>query len=69
MSSIVRRFFSELPLRRLVILLGRLLPLLRSTATPGTPLRPLPTSILSAIRPGTADLMETHASLLEPSFS
>ena len=36
-SSIVRRFFSELPLRRLVILLGRLLPLLRS-ATPGTPL-------------------------------
>ena len=33
-SSIVQRFFSELPLRLLVILLGRLLPLLRSTATP-----------------------------------
>ena len=37
-SSIVQRFFSELPLRLLVILLGGLLPLLRSTATPGTPL-------------------------------
>ena len=37
-SSIVQRFFSELPLRLLVILLGRLLPSLRSTATPGTPL-------------------------------
>ena len=37
-SSIVQRFFSELPLRLLVFLFGRLLPLLRSTATPGTPL-------------------------------
>ena len=37
-NSIVRHFFSELPLRRLVILLERLLPLLQSTATPGTPL-------------------------------
>ena len=37
-SSIVQCFFSELPLRLLVILLGRLLSLLRSTATPGTPL-------------------------------
>ena len=36
--SIVQRFFNELPLRLLVILLGRILPLLRSTATPGTPL-------------------------------
>ena len=37
-SSVVQRFFSELPLRLLVILLGRLLPLLRSTATLDTPL-------------------------------
>ena len=52
-SSIVQRFFSELPLRLLVILLGRLLPLLRSTATPGTLL--LPARIMhtmASIHPG-----------------
>ena len=37
-SSIVQRFLLDLPLRLLVLLLGRLLPLLRSTATPGAPL-------------------------------
>ena len=35
-SSIVQRFLLDLPLRLLVLLLGRLLPLLRSTATTGT---------------------------------
>ena len=37
-SSIVQRFLLDLPLRLLVLLLGRLLPLLRSTATTGAPL-------------------------------
>ena len=37
-ALLVQRFFTDLPLRLLVILLGRLLPLLRSTATPGTSL-------------------------------
>ena len=37
-SSIVQRFLFDLPLRLLVLLLGRLLPLLRSTATTGAPM-------------------------------
>ena len=37
-SSIVQRFLLDLPLRLLVLLLGRLLSLLRSTATTGAPL-------------------------------
>ena len=37
-SSIVQRFLLDLPLRLLVLLLGRLLPLLRSTATTGAPM-------------------------------
>ena len=37
-SSIVQRFLLDLPLRLLVLLLGRLLLLLRSTATTGAPL-------------------------------
>ena len=36
-SSIVQRFLLDLPLRLLVLLLGRLLPLLRSTATTAAP--------------------------------
>ena len=36
-SSIVQRFLLDLPLRLLVLLLGRLLPLLRSTAATGAP--------------------------------
>ena len=59
-SSIVQRFFIDL--RLLVILLGRLLPLLRSTATPGTPL--LQASGKTAGRKaGPARIMHTMASI------
>ena len=37
-SSVFRRLLATMPLRLLVILLGRLLPSLQSTAVPGVPL-------------------------------
>ena len=61
-NSIVQRFFSELPLRRLVILLGRLLPLLRSTATPGTPLLQA-SGKTAGCKAGPARIMHTMASI------
>ena len=61
-SSIVQRFFSELPLKRLVILLGRLLPLLRSTATPGTPLLQA-SGKTAGSKAGPARIMHTMASI------
>ena len=41
-SSVFVRLLSAMPLRLLVILLGRLLPLLQSTAVPGVPTASLP---------------------------
>ena len=58
----MQRFFTDLPLRLLVILLGRLLPLLRSTATPGTPL--IQASCKTAgKKAGPARIMHTVASV------
>ena len=68
-SGIVQRFFSELPLRLLVILLGTLLLLLRSTATPGTPLlqafgKPARSQHASCTLWQTSNLVSKHCSVL-----
>ena len=60
-SSVFRRLLATMPLRQLVILLGRLLPLLQSTAVPGVPL--LQTSGRSASGKPAASLMHTMARL------
>ena len=61
-GSIVQRFFTHLPLRLLVILLGRLLPLLRSTAMPGTPLIQA-SGKTAGKKAGPARIMHTMASI------
>ena len=60
-SSIVQRFLRDLALRLLVLLLGRLLPLLRSTATTGAPL--LEAGKTSGKRAGPARIMHTMAKI------
>ena len=60
LSSIVQRFLLDPPLRLLVLLLGRLLPLLRSTATPGAPLLEA-SGKTSGKRAGPARIMHTMA--------
>ena len=59
-SSIVQRFLLDLPLRLLVLLFGRLLPLLRSTATTGAPLLEA-SGKTSSKRAGPARIMHTMA--------
>ena len=61
-SSIVQRFLLDLPLRLLVLLLGRLLPLLRSTATTGAPLLEA-SGKTSGKRAGPARIMHTMAKI------
>ena len=61
-SSIVQRFLLDLPLRLLVLLLGRLLPLLRSTATTGAPLLEA-SGKTSGKRAGPARIMHTLAKI------
>ena len=61
-GSIVQRFFTDLPLRLLVILLGRLLPLFGSTATPGTPLIQA-SGKTAGKKAGPARIMHTMASI------
>ena len=61
-SSIVQRFLLDLPLRLLVLLLGRLLPLLRSTATTGAPLLEA-SGKASGKRAGPARIMHTMAKI------
>ena len=61
-SSIVQRFLLDLPLRLLVLLLGRLLPLLRSTATTGAPLVEA-SGKTSGKRAGPARIMHTMAKI------
>ena len=61
-SSIVQRFLLDLPLRLLVLLLGRLLPLLRSTATTGAPLLEA-SGKTSGKRAGPARSMHTMAKI------
>ena len=61
-SSIVQRFLLDLPLRLLVLLLGRLLPLLRSTATTGAPMLEA-SGKTSGQRAGPARIMHTMAKI------
>ena len=61
-SSIVQRFLLDLPLRLLVLLLGRLLPLLRSTATTGALLLEA-SGKASGKRAGPARIMHTMAKI------
>ena len=61
-SSIVQRFLLDLPLRLLVLLLGRLLPLLRSTATTGAPMLEA-SGKTSGKRAGPARIMHTMAKI------
>ena len=61
-SSIVQRFLLDLPIRLLVLLLGRLLPLLRSTATTGAPLLEA-SGKTSGKRAGPARIMHTMAKI------
>ena len=61
-GSIVQRFLLDLPLRLLVLLLGRLLPLLRSTATTGAPLLEA-SGKTSGKRAGPARIMHTMAKI------
>ena len=61
-SSIVQRFLLDLPLRLLVLLLGRLFPLLRSTATTGSPLLEA-SGKTSGKRAGPARIMHTMAKI------
>ena len=60
-TNIVRRFLGGLHLRQLVILLGRILPLLRSQATPGTSV--IQASGRAAARAGPARIMHTMATI------
>ena len=60
-TNIVRRFLGGLHLRQLVILLGRILPLLRSQATPGTTV--IQASGRAAARAGPARIMHTMATI------
>ena len=66
-SSVFLRLLSTMPLRLLVILLGRLLPLLQSTAVPGVPL--LHASRKSASgKPAAASLMHTMARVISENW-
>ena len=58
----MQRFLLDLPLRLLVLLLGRLLPLLRSTATTGAPLLEA-SGKTSGKRAGPARIMHTMAKI------
>ena len=58
----MQRFLLDLPLRLLVLLLGRLLPLLRSTATTGAPLLEA-SGKMSGKRAGPARIMHTMAKI------